>query len=372
MNSDGDKYLAVTISNNEGAYEFVGIIPGHYKVKFVYGEEVIYETLKIQSEIVGDNNNNEKVTVEKYKSTVRTAGDLINYENEYWYEYDNNNENVERYSDALDNYEKRTEINRDLKTLNYGKKELYKDGKIKYSMDSYTDIMDVSIKDREKDVISYIESGGEESTGTISNIDFGITERPRQELKVNKTISYIKLTLANGQVLLEGDPTEISKRINNQYVTYPESDLLKIEIDNEILQGSILEVTYGIEVENLSEIDYDEQGYYNYGIPVSLDNLVKLTITKLMDYMDDKLATEDSSWDELDKNAVKNLWNNNVKYENGKYQEISQETYEEIKNKTNVLLLENSNALKDIEPGKSKTAYVTATKILSTSNDNYL
>ena len=47
---------------------------------------------------------------------------------------------------------------------------------------------------------------GEDLKFVFDNIDFGIIRRPIQKLNVEKQIAYVKVTLANGQVLIEGDP----------------------------------------------------------------------------------------------------------------------------------------------------------------------
>lgn len=375
------KYIASTVTDKDGKYEFIGIVPGHYQVKFSYGENVEYKEATIGGQIVDKENpnNNQKITVEKYKSTIRTAKEEdINYDNEYWYAYDNEGDpNVPRYSDALDDYSKRNLINKTLETIDYGKKTAYEKGKIGSTMDSNTNTMDVAIQNREKAVIVYITEEEGEPTGTIKNIDFGIIERPRQELKVEKIIKNLKITLANGQVLFDGNPKETT----SQYVTYPkDSELVKIEIDNEILQGSTLEVKYGIRVTNLAERDYSGEEYYHYGRP-SDPLLVKQTISKLLDYMDDKLSTTYDKYDseaegekiqKLSKEDIGTFYKGDTdnKIYEGQNQKIDYKTYDSIKNNSNIIIIENDNRLKDLAPNSSTEIEVTATKILSTSNDN--
>ncbi len=375
------KYIASTVTDKDGKYEFIGIVPGHYQVKFSYGENVEYKEATIGGQIVDKENpnNNQKITVEKYKSTIRTAKEEdINYDNEYWYAYDNEGDpNVPRYSDALDDYSKRNLINKTLETIDYGKKTAYEKGKIGSTMDSNTNTMDVAIQNREKAVIAYITEEEGEPTGTIKNIDFGIIERPRQELKVEKIIKNLKITLANGQVLFDGNPKETT----SQYVTYPkDSELVKIEIDNEILQGSTLEVKYGIRVTNLAERDYSGEEYYHYGRP-SDPLLVKQTISKLLDYMDDKLSTTYDKYDseaegekiqKLSKEDIGTFYKGDTdnKIYEGQNQKIDYKTYDSIKNNSNIIIIENDNRLKDLAPNSSTEIEVTATKILSTSNDN--
>jgi len=93
-----------------------------------------------------------------------------------------------------------------------------------------TGIMDFPIEDSRNQI-----TGTDYSEGSRDyQIKFGIVERPRQSIQVNKEISHVRLTLANGQILVQGDPR--NETIN--YVTYPEGGSLKIEVDNEIIEGA--------------------------------------------------------------------------------------------------------------------------------------
>lgn len=110
--------------------------------------------------------------------------------------------------------------------------------------------------------------------------DFGIIERPRQEYDVNKRVSNLKVTLANGQILINGNPykqfvenetdwkdIEASSDTPLPYVKALPSQVT-VEIDNEIIQAAKLEVEYTISIKNNSEVDYDyrnNQRYYYYG-----------------------------------------------------------------------------------------------------------
>ena len=47
------------------------------------------------------------------------------------------------------------------------------------------------------------DGNAEQVRFTIRNIDFGIVERPKQQLDLTKRISAYKIILANGQVLAD-------------------------------------------------------------------------------------------------------------------------------------------------------------------------
>ena len=53
----------------------------------------------------------------------------------------------------------------------------------------------------------------------IQNIDFGIVERAKQQLELEKTVSKVQIVLANGQVLFSGDQrVDIMKNV--KYIEY--------------------------------------------------------------------------------------------------------------------------------------------------------
>lgn len=244
----------------DGISRFVGLVPGEYYMQYRYG----YFDGK-QTKI-----GNINVTTESYKSTIITHNIKEKMERDkYWYK----EEDSLNLSSAVDNYKKREKINRELSDINYSKKSKYDnnslDGSEIYCMDANTGMFDFPIED------------------TIQNYQtkFGIIERPKQSLELNKEISYVRIVLANGQVLVEGDPrTDTIK-----YVTYPDGGILKIEIDNEIIQGAGLELQYEISVTNKSEIDYDAEQYYKYGYSNGLTP-VKIKLNSIVDYVDEKLS----------------------------------------------------------------------------------
>lgn len=100
-------------------------------------------------------------------------------------------------------------------------------------------------------------------------MDFGIVERPRQELKLDKHVKTVKITLANGSVLVDATVNEQGKLEGQiQGLTGgPDLGFIKAEIDSEILQQSHIEIGYEIIATNISENDYvSENGdYYLYG-----------------------------------------------------------------------------------------------------------
>ena len=112
-----------------------------------------------------------------------------------------------------------------------------------------------------------VMEGGEEFDDNLSVFDFGIIERPREDIIIDKSISNIKITLSNGQVLVDGDPysgnLDYVQALGPKDTIVDRDDvstkerMLRVEMDTELIQNARLELTYEITVTNNSEIDYD-------------------------------------------------------------------------------------------------------------------
>lgn len=350
LNLNAEEARYTTSKDGKGFYSFVGVIPDEYILKFTYGDgSVIYKTI--------DGNATEiKVTTQDYKSTIVTNQSVINAFNNpdnysTWYR------DAKEYSSAVDDYTQRIKINTALK-------DITNKSKTEYEAKSNADLQKIIAKTPKMKIgIENTESNTTEQNvdNQIDNIDFGIVERPRMSLKVTKEISHIKLTLANGQTLVDGDP----RTTQMQYVTYPKDGILKIEVDNEIVEGSTVEIEYDISVENNSELDYNSEQYYKYGIRKNGNQPVGLTISSIVDYLDENLATT-YNYNVEGQNIWKRVESKTLNY--SKF--ISNDIYNAIKNKKNIFV--NECQIK-LQPGQ-KTNLNTintlkASKLLTTANE---
>ena len=129
-------------------------------------------------------------------------------------------------------------------------------------------------------------------------MDFGIIETPKTSLDVAKKITNIKLTLQNGQVMAEGNPAtqNVNYATDLDRKTEGGSTYVKVELNNEYIYGSTLEVKYEIAITNNSDVDYIEAendnhygNYYKYGDKTyAKEKSIKLD--KVYDYLDPKLS----------------------------------------------------------------------------------
>ena len=143
------------------------------------------------------------------------------------------------------------------------------------------------------------------------------------------------------------------------------NSFIKLEIDNELIQGSVLEVEYEILFSNKSELDYNLESYYLYGRINSEQEkatLIKIKPSTIIDYLDKDWSYEESKnsdgrWVVKTKQELETgkLANENV------IQHISEL---EIENKT-ILITDKLN--KEFAPGESESISLNVSKILTVS-----
>lgn len=292
------------LTGEDGVYSFTGMIPGTYYIEYTYGYYNRYDSNNGTSSWTQTKIGDINVTTESYKSTIVNAGkfktlidnnienssgynamlkDYIDhYDDALWYWHED--VSTYEYSTAVDDSRIRRMINDNLRTVNYDVKTKYdnlEDHQKFHYMKAYTGFIDFPIEDFKEQITDTTYSEGSREY----QIKFGIIERPRQSIEIDKTISNVHITLSGGQSLVSGDP----RTTTIPYVTYPGFQNLKIEVSNEIIEGSVLDTTYEIKVVNKSEIDYDNIEYYRYGNSSGLTP-VKIRISSIADYVDEKLS----------------------------------------------------------------------------------
>lgn len=196
----------------------------------------------------------------------------------------------------------------------------------------------------------------------LEGLDFGLVERPKAQLKVTKQITNVKMTLADNSVLFDaiakatnvlwidhtahGQDTKNVYSTNKNYKNYlmlnpivrskaASKGKVQLTMDQEVMHGATLQITYAITVANVGEVDYKEDQFYYTGKVGDTGTIVKTNPRKLIDYVgtqvheydknDDKTATRNNlqfsselnpEWQVIDKdNVLGSLVNK--KYESG-------------------------------------------------------
>ena len=352
MYTDGEKgieYVKVTLkeniengkvyettTNGKGDFKIEGYIPGDYTLTYTWGDK--------------------EYTVQNYKGTVYDKNRYdANVTNKEWYKTDVDT----RYTDAIDNYNTRKKIDAEIAKVTNKTAT-----KIK-TMDSTTPTMGISVEYTTTTTIEPTTDKFKSPDFKIKNIDFGIVERARQDLALRKRVNTFKVTLANGQVIADMAIDEKGNITGERnHVTYmgPSSStgngFVKLELDNELIQGATVEVEYEIKVTNNSELDYVSEDFYKYGI--KLGNEVTITPTSIIDYLDKNWGFEvekNKEWTVKSLDEIKNI--------------VAKEVYENEDSTIADKTILYTESLKDekLKPTESATVNLNVSKVLSNSDE---
>lgn len=388
-----------------GNYLISGFLPSNYVIKYIWGNGAY--------KIVGGTQIKYENMVESYKSTVFVdeanrektldeKGNTINIKGQSY------KRTTERYSDALDDYELRQKIDNSFNkaqiTIGTKQEQGYNHSVNlneieKQKMNSYTKHMNFGIEydDTDSSHISYNKNSIDYSSikydviakpYVVKYVDFGIIERPRQVVNIDKKITALKLTLANGQTLVDAtlDQNGVLKGtyLTNVGPTFDTQGKLinkgfvKMEIDSELMQGANLEISYKLNVVNKSEVDYNSKEFYYYGRKTG--DIVKITPSYIVDYLDEKSifkqgdeVNEKYNWKQLTLNQLQagkeyaGLVSNSVAIgEDIKHVQIYYTDYMKQKNIKLAPMDKEKTEYKN--PGNSSVEIV-VNKVLSTSED---
>lgn len=354
-------------TGTDGEYKFNDFAVGDYEVRFTWGDE----TYPVQS----------------YKATIFNAE---KHSGTKWYQ-----DTTPRYSDARDNYETRTALDNELNADEIRHDKATDTSK---KMISSTPGMAIDIENlrtptvietsRDGDQIPITTANGQVryekvQTYHIPNVDFGLIERPHQSIELIKEMKHVKVTLANGQELVNTDLDEDGKPVGDQRKNFTaikgaegsvdkDPGYAKLEIDNEILQGSTIEIKYEIKVNNTSERDYRNEEFYTYG-ELNTTNPVKINITKIADYADAQWAVNENESTYTSSGWTKRELNE-YKESNDVAEKVFDESQSEITNRIilTTTKIDNQGGLVAEKSGvaglstQTKPLELTVTKVLTT------
>ncbi len=164
-------------------------------------------------------------------------------------------------------------------------------------------------------------------TYSINDIDLGLEERPEAQLKLTKEVTNFKLLLANNQTLFD-----TNQSVNNVYYakhnghkveyTAPQNlrlsnvsinasnvsekpELIQTYIDDELMEGATLNLTYKLTVENVGEVDYLDKEFYYTGktSDASERNISTTTANSLIDYVSNMIKY-DKNYQDVNANWI--------------------------------------------------------------------
>ena len=328
----GKVYTTTTDSN--GDFQITDYIPGDYTLTYTWGDDTY--------------------TVQNYKGTVYDSS--RDQTNKQWFKEDVDT----RKTDAIDDYELRQKIDDEIKHITNNTQVTIN------KMNSTTPTMGIGV---EYDSV-YTASSGDRYTYEIHNVDFGIVERARQKLAMTKRVKTVKVTLANGQVIMDATFDEDGNIIGQtNHITHmgpsetasPQNGYVRLEIDNEIVQGATLEVSYEIKATNLSELDYLSENYYKYGIVEG--DVVTITPSAIIDYLDNDWAFDreaNQDWQVKTPDEIKDI--------------VADVVYNNENSTINEKIILYTESLKEhnLKPTEAAAADLSVSKLLSTANETYV
>lgn len=307
-------------SVNDGQYKFNEYIAGNFIVRFIYGDTPKTYLAEGSENYEGEGQNQASFNGQDYKSTTYQMGVNINRK---WYDLSNLLRNEQRMSDAKDDQTRR------LKVIDYASNLTNEKAEILASIDDRNDkgyydetkhqafrdntwmFADTARFNVEGEYNETLIDGKEQHVYYIKNIDFGLEQRPETKVELKKEITSIRLTLANGETIIDTAngitqnvnwvstkkdaviQENIYKRQTKKYA-YNQGKI-HVYMDEEIMQGAKLEIDYRITIINNSQIDYigsdGSLGYTYYnGQENPEDAIVTTRVDKIIDYVDNSLV----------------------------------------------------------------------------------
>ena len=197
-------------TGSDGYFEISGFIPGEYVIVYTWGDKTY---------IAGNINN--PINVNDYKGTIYINKDR--QDNEVWYKnYDY--ENI-RYSDALDDYGTREIIDgnnsNNVNTMNS------KTPTMNFGIEYKDDIEEATGKATGRSEYDAHKDG--KLIFEVPNVDFGIVERARQQLDIDKRVKTVKITLGNSQTIVDAEVVIEKGDINNDGMLTVKDDVVPIQ-----------------------------------------------------------------------------------------------------------------------------------------------
>ncbi len=280
---DGTKWIDARTESNEGSgYEISNFIPGNYYARFIYQDGQNYKSTTYNYEKVNpDFDINNPDSLGTYKETTDV-----------------------HYSDARDIWgDVGTKGTRSFVNNEYISAGIMTNSKEKemqdkllaneYEVHAVTGKIYVNFEADTNDTNS--NSG---RLYELKNIDFGLQMRPKAQLITSKEIKNAKVTLANGSILFDasGRATNVTwhnKKIHEygydgklmkQPIVNRGSQQVLLTMDEELMHGANINITYKISVKNIGEVDYPSMKFYYTGKKAEGDKAVTTTIYDIVDY----------------------------------------------------------------------------------------
>ena len=453
---DGKEYVWQTTTTNEkGYYEFNSFIPGNYVVRFQYGnnQETVLTANNGGKNAVSYNGQDFKSTV--YQQDLKNNQSIANYTDEYY--------NIQKADELSANGKTDLSDAKDLwenKTVNTGRTQ---NNQTTYQNETYQGRTNVNaystskVNNHKAEVLAspyvqtidntlvqelmqnthmtaqtaiiviegeynrtntdgfnsqsngtdkYLYDNDKNGNYTLNCVDFGLTERPKAQLTLDKKVSNVKITLANGNIAFDasksvpnliwvsGKPYDLSSKMDkNQYEAYYEESredanynrysyrteidklianlyqsgqngLIQPILDVELMHGATIQITYELTVTNASETDYTGQNFYYKATGTSEESKVTTTANLLLDYVANNLQyreADNEGWKVV--NAIDLTNNDNAKVND---RLVNNSLTEQIGSYNTIL--QTDQLAKNLKPGEKVSKQLVLTQLITSNN----
>lgn len=393
--SNGNMLIPSDKDTTEGKYIFKSYMAGNFVVRFIYGDTVktvLPNTATEVTNVFGEQGQNAKsYNGQDYKSTTYQEGivqsnkdDIYNNNTSASYVYNitasDANANVSDAKDIMTDDNLNNPYYRQNATLNSRKDVIdYSDNDVtnyiaevlasheklplnsselasklnelmaRTQMTAETGRMDIEVEYDRNATGEQIENNS--TTYKIQNLNLGLEERPKAQLSINKEVTNVKLTLADGSTLFDASqkatnvlwrdhkPYEFkykdNKLVENPMTQIREKNtydvqygLIQLSMDEELMHGATIKISYKITVTNVGEVDYKDNMFYYTGITSNRDmsNVVTTEANQVIDYVANNLqfyAVDNNAWKVIPQDDLLNgLVNMTLANETAKYNTV--------------------------------------------------
>ena len=366
---NANNMISTITDNTKGKYVFTSFIPGNYTVRFIYGdndETVLTSTATDVTNTLEKTGKNEKsYNGQDYKSTVYEAGisqdrkqysEYLDKEISGYKDYTNQNETGTYLYDisALDG--QNVSVAKDIasrrqETMKYSSNNITNE--MAEILASYKNVPEGTTKDVlraqiekfkeytymraetgninvevEKDRTETTNQAGDNAIEyNVTNVNLGLEERPKAQIAISKEVENVKLILADGSVLFDakGSATNVLWKKNLKYeAKYEEgilteirnanakkTGLIQLSMDEELMHGASIQITYKITATNVGETDYNDNMFYYTGIVSNVNKVAKTTANQIIDYVANNLQfdsslSQNANWKVISKEEIAN------------------------------------------------------------------
>ncbi len=167
-------------------------------------------------------------------------------------------------------------------------------------------------------------------------VNLSLVLRPEAELKTSQEITGVKVTLSNGEIIVD-----TAKGINKNVQGLDKEDTpILIQMDEELMQGAEVQIEYKIKVENVGEIDRLSNYFRKYDDKDKYEGTIATYPEVIYDYVNSNIVFRE------DYQVDKGLWNSLAYAKLSEYRQELNDIVEKSVKKQNIIILRNTDGTK--------------------------